>query len=267
MLFRSVLIALLWALSRWSLGPLERVARQVRTRDAQSLAPLPAADLPDEVAPLVGALNGLLQRLGQAFEAQRAFVADAAHELRSPLTALKLQLQLLRQAPDGAARDQALDTLGEGITRATWLVEQLLALARNEPGSPPPEPQALDLAELAGEALADLWPQAQARRITIEAALGSGRKELERAGFALDYLEARHAETLEPVHSVKDGPVRLLVAALGRPNETVVKRARERGIKIASLVGSPEHARRQRDAGVDLIVAQGTEAEIGRAHV
>ena len=65
-------------------------------------SPLPTTDLPDEVAPLVSALNALLQRLGQSLETQRAFVADAAHELRSPLTALKLQLELLKRAGDEA---------------------------------------------------------------------------------------------------------------------------------------------------------------------
>jgi signal transduction histidine kinase len=76
-----------WLVTR-ALQPLSRVAGELRRRDAASLAPLPAETLPDEVAPLVQALNSLLARLAAALDTQRAFVADAAHELRSPLTAL-----------------------------------------------------------------------------------------------------------------------------------------------------------------------------------
>lgn len=158
-----LLALLIWWLAALTLRPLRQVARAVATRDHASLAPLPAAGLPDELAPLVGELNDLLGRLGRALDAQRAFVADAAHELRSPLTALKLQLQLLARAPDGPARAAAQAQLAEGIDRAAWLVEQLLVLARSEPGAPPVPMQPLDLAELARGALAATVPLAQAR--------------------------------------------------------------------------------------------------------
>jgi two-component system OmpR family sensor kinase/two-component system sensor histidine kinase QseC len=145
-----------------ALRPLRRLAADVRARDEQSLAPLRDTGLPDEVAPLVSALNGLLVRLGSALDTQRAFVADAAHELRSPLTALKLQLKLLREAADETSRRIASEQLAQGVERATRLVEQLLALARTEPGAPlATEP--LDLAAVAREALADLLPLASAR--------------------------------------------------------------------------------------------------------
>ncbi len=91
LLVAPFMAAAAWWLTALALRPLQRVAAGVRQRDEQSLEPLPAAGLPDEVAPLVTALNALLQRLGQSLDTQRAFVADAAHELRSPLTALKLQ--------------------------------------------------------------------------------------------------------------------------------------------------------------------------------
>jgi two-component system OmpR family sensor kinase/two-component system sensor histidine kinase QseC len=162
------LALLMWWLAALSLRPLQQVAQAVRERDTQSLAPLPGEGLPDELAPLVRALNGLLQRLGQTLDVQRAFVADAAHELRSPLTALKLQLDLLHRAPDAAARDAATRALGDGITRAAWLVEQLLALARNEPGAPGLPFAAVDLAEIARRALADTVPQALARDSELE---------------------------------------------------------------------------------------------------
>lgn len=157
------LLALLgvWVVAR-ALAPLRRLAADVRARDVDTFAPLPDADVPDEAAPLVRAVNGLLARLSGALDAQRAFVADAAHELRSPLTALKLQLKLLREAGDEAARKAAMEQLAQGVERATRLVEQLLALARAEPGAAQTL-AALDLADVAREALADLLPLASAR--------------------------------------------------------------------------------------------------------
>jgi len=152
-----------WWLAARTLSPLRRVAADVRRRDGDSLDPLPTAGLPEEVAPLVQALNALLERVGRSLENQRAFVADAAHELRSPLTALKLQLQLLRRAGDEAARASALEGLGAGIDRAARLVEQLLTLARSEPGAPAGMTERIDLGELTRQALVDAHPLARSR--------------------------------------------------------------------------------------------------------
>ncbi len=159
-------IAMGWLITR-SLRPLQRLATQVRERDADALAPLPEQHLPAEAAPLVQSLNALLVRLGQALDSQRAFVADAAHELRSPLTALKLQAQGVRRAPDDASRQTAIDALVAGVDRATRLVEQLLALARSEPGAPPVAPAPVALAPLLQQLLADLAPLAESRSIQL----------------------------------------------------------------------------------------------------
>ncbi|HSW06317.1 sensor histidine kinase [Aquabacterium sp.] len=158
-----LLAAALWWLIERSLRPLSRMARALRETDVATLRPLPDAGLPDEVAPLVRSLNAMLERLGQAFDSQRAFVADAAHELRSPLTALKLQAQLLRRAGDEHSRGAALDTLVAGVDRATRLVEQLLTLARQEPGAAPRAHEPVALAPLLRQVLADSAPLAQAR--------------------------------------------------------------------------------------------------------
>ena len=169
LLYIAPLMALaIWWLAAQTLLPLRRVAVGLRERDAQSLEPLPVAGLPDEVEPLVNALNALLQRLGASLDAQRAFVSDAAHELRSPLTALKLQLQLLRRAPDEAARLDATETLAAGIERAARLVEQLLTLARSEPGAPVAMTDGLDLAELVRAAVADTVPFAASRGTVLD---------------------------------------------------------------------------------------------------
>ena len=169
LLFVAPALALVvWWLAAGTLAPLQRVAEGLRERDEQSLQALATSGLPVEVAPLVAALNGLLQRLGASLDTQRAFVSDAAHELRSPLTALKLQLQLLRRAPDDAARSAAVEGLSAGIERAGRLVEQLLTLARSEPGAPLVMVEALDLSELVRAAVAETVPLALARGTTIE---------------------------------------------------------------------------------------------------
>jgi two-component system OmpR family sensor kinase/two-component system sensor histidine kinase QseC len=159
---------LIWWLAATHLAPLSRLAGELRRRDAQSLAPLATGGLPDELAPLADSLNALLERLRQALDAQRAFVADAAHELRSPLTALKLQLELLRRAGGDADRDAARAGIGEGIERASRLVEQLLALARSEPGAAPAVKERVDLAETARRMVAETVPFAAARRTEFE---------------------------------------------------------------------------------------------------
>jgi signal transduction histidine kinase len=148
----------IWWLAAQNLAPLDRLAREVRSRDVRSLAPVPSDRLPDEVASLASALNALLARLRDSFDTQRSFVADAAHELRSPLTALKLQLRLLRNAGDEAARSAAIAAIAAGIERATRLIEQLLTLARSEPGAAPAALEPVDLGELARETLAAMHP-------------------------------------------------------------------------------------------------------------
>lgn len=162
-----LLAALVWWTVGASLAPLKRVAEEVKARDAGALEPLADAQAPTEIAPLVGAINSLLERVRASLAAQRAFVADAAHELRSPLTALKLQLGVLDRAAQAPERRAALEALGAGIDRAARLVEQLLTLARNEPGAPENARAPMDLAESVRLALADVVPLAHARGVEI----------------------------------------------------------------------------------------------------
>jgi signal transduction histidine kinase len=152
---------------RSGLKPLQRVAIEVQRRDVHSLAPIATANLPEEVAPLVQELNRLLIRLDAAFQAQHAFVADAAHELRSPLTAVRLDLQLLDRAPDVAARMEARADLGAAVERAIHLVEQLLTLARNEPRDERGALSAVPLDTVVADGIADTHALAAARRIDL----------------------------------------------------------------------------------------------------
>ena len=115
-----LMLVVWWVVSR-SLAPVARVRTQVASRQADDLSPVSEEKLPDEVRPLVQELNLLFDRVRQAFEAQKHFVADAAHELRSPLAALKLQVQGLQRASDDGARELAIGRLVAGIDRATRL--------------------------------------------------------------------------------------------------------------------------------------------------
>lgn len=158
--------AALWWLIGLSLAPLARVVQAAQSGGANAWHALPSDGLPGEIAPLVEAFNGLLARLSTAFDTQRSFVADAAHELRTPLTALKLQLGLLRDSAPGPQQDEAIDRLRSGIDRAVRLVEQLLALARAEPGAAAAD-QPLDLADLAQQAVADVQPLAERAGVAL----------------------------------------------------------------------------------------------------
>jgi len=124
---------LIWYAVGRGLRPLATMSRAVAKRQPDAMAPLAETGLPEELRPLAGSLNALLARLDDALNAQRRFTADAAHELRTPLAALKLQVELVERAPDDGARGAALAELEEGVDRASHLVEQLLAMARLEP--------------------------------------------------------------------------------------------------------------------------------------
>ncbi|NJD32604.1 MAG: HAMP domain-containing protein [Gammaproteobacteria bacterium] len=165
------LALLIWWIVGRSLRPLGELASSVRTRSPAALDPLPSSSLPDEVRPLVDALNDLLSRLAAALQHERAFIADAAHELRSPLTALSLQLQALQSATGEPERAAASGQLKAGVARATRLVEQLLTLARHErrPAHEPAGPVALD--DLARAVVTELVPLADSKQIDLGVAV------------------------------------------------------------------------------------------------
>jgi len=163
-----LLMLTLWGVISRSLAPLERTRQQVARRAARDLTPLPHDSLPDEVRPLVQEINLLFDRLNQSFDAQRAFVANAAHELRSPLTALKLQAQALARTSDPQAREQAVARLNQGVDRAIRLMQQLLVLARQESrDSDPIAWKTVDLPRLLAQVVRELAPQARARAIAV----------------------------------------------------------------------------------------------------
>jgi two-component system OmpR family sensor kinase len=165
-LLLPVLALLIWFAVGHALEPLQRLTALVKARRVDALDSLPDAGLPDEVHPLVTALNDLLGRLRNALGRERAFMADAAHELRTPLTALHLQMGMLARAGSESERAAAMSTLSAGVQRAIRLVEQLLALARQEPRADDRRaPVRLD--DLAREIVAELVPLADAGHIDL----------------------------------------------------------------------------------------------------
>jgi two-component system sensor histidine kinase QseC len=151
-----------WAVRR-GLLPLRRLGDTLARRRPDALQPVALDDVPAEMAPMLAALNDLLARIAALMETERRFTADAAHELRTPIAAIRTQAQVALGEADHAARRHALEATVEGCDRATRLVEQLLTLSRLEAGGAPARTP-VDLAVVARGVVAALAPQAIARR-------------------------------------------------------------------------------------------------------
>lgn len=163
-----LLLMLVWWVVSTSLTPVARVRAQVASRNVDSLDHVDEAGLPDEVRPLVHELNLLFKRVRKAFDAQKNFVSDAAHELRSPLAALKLQVEGLKRANNESTREVAVGRLSAGIDRAIRLVEQLLILARQQASSSENIVNVkVDLSQIVHLALLDVASIAKARNVGV----------------------------------------------------------------------------------------------------
>ena len=172
LLLLAVIAGLLAIALRQGMQPLRVTSAALAERSASSLAPLDLHDVPLELEPLVRTLNDLLGRLSSAFGAQRDFIANAAHELRSPVTALQLQAQLAQRTADPAERARAMADLAMGITRIAHLIEQLLHLSRAaaEDGAGAPfAHETVHLAELARSVVVRKSFDAEHRQIDLGA--------------------------------------------------------------------------------------------------
>lgn len=162
-----LLVALVWFVVWRSLRSLRMLTAALAARSAHSLEPLDVAMLAADLRPMAQALNELLEQLRAALGAQQAFIGNAAHELRSPLMALKLQLQLLERSSSPPKREAALARLHQGLDRATHLVRQLLNLARFERPMHADDLEVIDLRELAQHVVAELAAAAEDRRVDL----------------------------------------------------------------------------------------------------
>lgn len=150
---------------RRELAPVNQMADWLDAQPVDRLGPIANSHTPDEIAPFVAAINRLIERANAMLQQQRRFVADAAHELRSPLTALMLQAQNLRKADSLDAVRQRVEPLQEGIERARRLTEQLLNLARAQSGEA--AAVMVDLRALARDLVAEYLPAAELRQIDL----------------------------------------------------------------------------------------------------
>jgi len=160
-----LLLGLVW----FELRPLKRLTASLHQRAPDDATPLAETRLPQEVKPLVAALNGLFSRMAELVQRERRFTSDAAHELRSPLAALRVQSEVIQLADDDEAmRKRALQQLDSGIVRATRLVDQLLTLSRVEADDLRSEFQPVALAPLLQNLLAEHFPQAEQQNTHLQ---------------------------------------------------------------------------------------------------
>ncbi len=158
---------LVWYLVGYALRPMTSLARMVQKRNPDSLETLYEGNVPEELKPLVFSLNDLLTRLKLSMDAQRAFVADAAHELRTPLTALQLQSELVEKASSDEERQSSINELKVALKRTTHLVQQMLDLARQEPGATPYRWDEINLVDLAREVVVEQSLLAESKNIDL----------------------------------------------------------------------------------------------------
>lgn len=164
-----------WAVVGRALRPVNAAAKAVGGMDARRLTPVPlTGPLPEEIAPLVRSIDALVVRVNEALDNERRFTADAAHELRTPLAAIKLQAQVAARAGDTETCARALAQVASGVDRMTHLVEQLLTLARLDPDAPSEATERVDVVAVAEQVCSLLVPQASRRnqQLSIEAPAG-----------------------------------------------------------------------------------------------
>ena len=168
-------VVLIWLGLARGLGPLSELVDRIHRRRPGDLSPIDPAPAPEEVQPLIRSINELMEQLDASLKGQQRFIANAAHQLRTPLAGMKMQTELaLRQAvagEDAAELQLSLEQMALSTERATRMVNQLLALTRAEkgalPGAGAPHLGALDLGRLAEERVRDWVPKALAKRIDL----------------------------------------------------------------------------------------------------
>lgn len=172
--FIFIMLIFLFFLGGWvllvikiSFNPLNNVRKQIGERKASLLTPIYDKNVPEEIRPLIKELNSLLSRLDKALKNQKRFLADAAHELRTPITALDLQIQNARYATSEEERTLVIQKLKRGINRASAVINQLLAISRMESDFLENEVMSIDIEELISRVLLDYSMIAAEQNITI----------------------------------------------------------------------------------------------------
>lgn len=167
-----VAVLLVWFALARGIAPLNELQRRIRRREADDLSPIDERAAPEEVAPLVQAINDLLARLDRSLTTQKRFLADAAHQLKTPLAGLRTQAELVQRDIDRGETDpdmlkRSLQQIARSSQRAAHMVNQLLAMARAEQRQQLLPREAVDLVQLSTEVTRDFVPQALERRIDL----------------------------------------------------------------------------------------------------
>jgi two-component system sensor histidine kinase TctE len=163
-----IALTLLWFALVRGLSPLTTLQDHIRSRRPDDLSPIDAQALPEEISPLVRSLNDMLARLSQSIQSQKRFIADAAHQMKTPLAGMRMQSELAMRQSNREEIQRSLEQLSKSSESATRLVNQLLALARAENDSPQATSLALiDLRTLVRDAVRDWFPPALARQIDL----------------------------------------------------------------------------------------------------
>jgi two-component system sensor histidine kinase TctE len=165
-------VLLVWLALARGIAPLSQLQQRIRWRESTDLSPIDEGDAPEEVAPLVRAINDLLTRLDQSIRTQKHFLADAAHQLKTPLAGLRTQAELAQREIDAGQHDpralkKSLQQIAHGSQRAAHMVNQLLALARAEDQEQVLRSQPVRLARIATETVRDFVPRALEKRIDL----------------------------------------------------------------------------------------------------
>jgi two-component system, OmpR family, sensor histidine kinase TctE len=165
-------VLLVWLALARGISPLNELQRRIRSRDSSDLSPIDEQRVPDEVAPLVQAINDLLARLDSSMSRQKHFLADAAHQLKTPLAGLRTQAELIQREIDAGRASpeelkRSLAQIARASERAAHMVNQLLAMARAEDAEQAMRREPVNLAEIAVDTVRDFVPRALERRIDL----------------------------------------------------------------------------------------------------
>jgi two-component system sensor histidine kinase TctE len=160
-------VLLVWLALVRGIKPLAQLEKRIRARKPDDMSPLDDNAVPEEVAPLVSSINDLLSRLKTSLTTQKRFLADAAHQLKTPLAGLRMQADLAQRETNADELKKSLKHIGKSSIRATHTVNQLLALARAETTGRSPAKQSVDMVMIANEVMADSVPRALEKRIDL----------------------------------------------------------------------------------------------------
>ena len=210
-------VLLVWLALIQAIKPLNRLEERIRARSPDDLSPLETRTVPMEVAPLVSSVNDLLLRLQDSMATQKRFLADAAHQLKTPLAGLRMQADLAqRESTSTEELKQSLHQIGRSSIRATHTVNQLLALARAEGGAAAMQRQPCDLARLTMEVVQDSVPRAIEKHIDLGF-------EGAQPGSAGVMLEGNPTLLKELVRNLVDNALNYTSSTIDRPGVVTVR--------------------------------------------